>query len=176
MSKPLDELYFVWLYSQVGSVDVSDPSQTYWRIIRQLYTKEFVWIVPHDDNRAADGRDLRHEFIEKKGLRNVDQNWLDLGCSMLELFIGVARRLSFEVDGESRIWFWHLMRNVGLNGHNDLAHWSEKKVDDILDRIIWRTYRPNGHGGMFPLQDAHEDQRHVDIWYQLNAYLLERVD
>lgn len=92
-SPPLDELYFTWLYSQVGSVKDRNPSRSYWKILRKLFTKEFVWIVPNDDNRAEDGRDLRLEFLEEHDIQDVDPNWMRLGCSMLELLIGTLLHL-----------------------------------------------------------------------------------
>lgn len=170
---PLDELYFVWLYGQVGSIETSNPSRTYWRLMRQLFTKEFLWIIPNDDNRAEDGKELRHEFIRKERLRRVDQEWLDLGCSMLELLIALSRRLSFEEDGEPREWFWKLIENLDLERFNDHFHWRPGEVDEILDDVIWRTYNPDGSGGLFPLEHATEDQTKVELWYQMSAYLLE---
>ncbi len=174
MSKPLDELYFLWLCGQVGSVeDNRNPSRNYWRLLKRLYIKEFVWIIPNDDNRAEDGRDLRSEFFSNNKVAAMDTDWFTLGCSMLELLIGLARRLSFEADGEPRFWFWHLVENLGLEKYNDNTYIPEKEVDDILDQVIWRTYRRNGKGGLFPLRKATEDQRDVELWYQLSAYLLE---
>jgi hypothetical protein len=170
---PLDELYFRWLYGQVGSVQSRNPTKKYWKILKKLFTKEFVWIIPNDDNRAEDGRDLRYEFINQQGLANVDQHWMQLGCSMLEMLIALSRRLSFEDDGEPRIWFWHLMENVGLGFYNDNETIPDQEVDEILDRIIWRTYKRNGSGGLFPLKKSKEDQRKIELWYQLCAYLLE---
>jgi hypothetical protein len=178
ISPPLDELYFTWLYSQVDSVEISNPSRTYWRMLRQLYTKEFVWSIPNDDNRAEDGKDLRREFINEEGLDDIDQAWLDLGCSMLELLIGLSRRLSFQDDGEPRSWFWQLIENLGLERYNDNALIREEEIyeilDEILNEVIRRTYKRNGSGGLFPLKRATEDQREVELWYQLSAYLLEK--
>lgn len=171
--QPLDELYFVWLYSQVGSVEATNPSKTYWGILRLLHSKEFLWIIPNDDNRAEDGKALRHEFINEEELDNIDQDWLDLGCSMFELLIGLSRRLSFLEDGEPSNWFWRLIENLGLEEYNDNSIIPEGKVSDILDNVIYRTYRTNGRGGLFPLKRPNKDQRDVEIWYQLNAYLLE---
>lgn len=174
MDKPLDEEYFLWLCRQVGSVESSKiPSRNYWRLLKRLYTKEFVWIIPNDDNRAEDGRNLQYEFVKENKIDDVDPGWLGLGCSMFELLVGLSRRLSFEADGEPRDWFWHMIENIGLERYNDNAHIPEKEVDEILDDIIWRTYRRNGRGGLFPLRKATDDQRDVELWYQLNAYLLE---
>src|SRR5690349_15038133 len=73
-SAPLDELYYQWLYSQVGSTRLKDRTRTYWRLLKLLFTKEFVWIVPHDDNRIADGTDLRYEFVDHSRLNDVPRD------------------------------------------------------------------------------------------------------
>lgn len=175
MSQLLDEQYLTWLYSQVSSVKPESPTRTYWSLIRQLYKKEFVWFVPNDDNRMEDGLDLRHEFLEATGIE-ADNDWLTLGCSVLEMMIALSRRLSFLEDREPREWFWELIQNLQLQGWNDqnyIGH-AGKFVDEILDVLIWRTYTFDGHGGLFPLIMAEHDQTQMEIWYQLNAYLLER--
>lgn len=170
---PLDEAYLQWLYGQVGSVRLKHSSTTYWNLLKILFTKEFVWFVPNDDNRVEDGRELRHEFIEELGLTLVDRNWMELGCSFLEMLIGLSRRLAFEAGGKPRDWFWHLLNNLELDLYADNILIPAKRVDDILDHVIWRTYRRDGHGGLFPLRHAKEDQTQVEIWYQLSAYLME---
>ncbi len=174
MDEPLDDLYLVWLYRQVGDPDSYDHLSTYWRLFKQLYQKEFVWVVPNDDNRIADGKELRHEFAGCEGLEVLDEDWFSLGCSMLELFVGLSRRLSFQLGGEPRDWFWHLLSNIRLANCNDGRRFSVRSVDEILDQIIWRTYEPDGRGGLFPLANARQDQRTIEIWYQLSAYVLER--
>lgn len=173
MSEPTDELYFGWLYGQVCNIKLKNPSRTYWKLLRLLHTKEFVWIIPNDDNRLEDGRLLRDEFVQEVYVPE-DQNWIDLGCSMLEMLIALARRCSFEDDLPVDEWFWHMMENLGLNGYSDRGGWSEQDVDEILDDVIWRTYEPDGRGGLFPLMDAPEDQREVELWYQMSEYLLEK--
>lgn len=175
MSALLDEQYFTWLYSQVGSVRLRNRNRTHWSLLRQLYNKEFVWIIPNDDNRVEDGRDLRIEFLEQAGYDRTDTAWLDLSCSMLEMLIGLSRRLAFEDDGEPRNWFWHLIEVIDLEQFND-NHYDENAediIDECLERIIWRRYLPNGKGGLFPLRNPDEDQREVELWYQAAAYLLE---
>lgn len=96
---------------------------------------------------------------------------------MLEMMIALSRVLSFEADGEPRVWFWHLIEMLDLEQYNDRNYnanrLAERKIDEALDRVIWRTYSPNGRGGLFPLNRATRDQRDVELWYQLSAYLLE---
>lgn len=171
--EPLDELYFRWLYSQVSNVRLKNPSRTHWSLLKLLHTKEFVWIVPNDDNRLEDGRLLRIEFVELHDIQDPEGPWMDLGCSMLEMLIALARRLSFEDDLPEEQWFWHLLENLGLHSFTDRGGWSEQDVDEVLDDVIWRTYEEDGRGGLFPLQDAQEDQREVELWYQMSEYLLE---
>lgn len=175
MTAPLDDLYLEWLYSQVASVKARAKTKTYWNLMRQLYRKEFVYFVPNDDNRANDGRDLRLRFMEASDISEVDPNWLRLPCSMLELIIGMAYSLEFESDAPMQMWFWKMIENLELEQCTD-ARYSEAMdawVDSILDRVIWRTYDGKGRGGLFPLQDSSKDQREVELWYQLSAYLLE---
>lgn len=172
MFGPLDEPYFEWLCEQVGTHN-DNPSRTYWTALRQLFTKEFVWIVPNDDNRIEDGRDLRHEFADSLRIRNVDPEWMQLGCSVLELLVSLSRRLSFEAEGEPRDWFWHMFRNLGVDNYPDGRSYNEDAINDILERFIWRTYESSGQGGIFPLRDPPSDQRGVEIWYQLNYYIQE---
>lgn len=179
MNEPLDEQYLTWLYSQVASVKLSkNPRRSYWTLIRALYKTEFVWFVPNDDNRMEDGRDLRQEFIEEEGLGVVDHSWLTIGCSLLEMLLALSRRLVFESgeDAGSSEWFWHLLGNLNLGNFNDVhvstpAH--EEYIHHVLETVVWRTYRSDGLGGLFPLREPREDQRKVELWYQLSHYLLE---
>jgi hypothetical protein len=176
VSKPLDELYFTWLYRQVCSDDSVNPTRTYWNLLKLLHVKEFLWIIPNDDNRAEDGRALRLEFLEESGIQDVDENWLHLGCSMLELIIALSRRIAFEAEGNPRDWFWELIGNLGLDKYDDRENIPKDVVDEILDQIIFRTYSRKGRGGLFPLRRECEDQRDVELLYQMNSYILERID
>ena len=176
MSRPLDELYFEWLYRQVA-----DPEQdlTFWNVLRVLYTTEFAWVVPNDENRIGDAKELREEFLEAKHIRvrRSERHWANLGCSMLELMVGLSRRLEFEADrGKAHYWFWVLMDNIGLRELDD-SHFGwedEEQVQDKLEMIIQRYYEPNGHGGFFPLKRPRGDQREIELWYQLNEYVREQ--
>lgn len=178
MSAPLDELYLTWLYEQVGSVKLKNKVRTYWSLLRRLYTTEFVWLIPNDDNRVEDGRDLRYDFLREHGIdvQDVDPLWLSEGCSMLELLIVLSRELSFQAEGEPRDWFWHLIDNLDIH-INDRSYNSarEQHIDDVLNRVVYRQYSPDGHGGLFPLRRPESDQRRVELWFQLCAYILEMI-
>lgn len=176
MSAYLDERYFDWLYSQVCSVRAKSPSRTYKNLFHILYTTEFVWLVPNDDNRVEDGKYLRYEFLDHEGIRlsPSDQFWMELGCSFLEFLIALTRRLEFNTDISATTWFWKLLENINLRRLNDRVDISREDVEETLNRVIWRTYDEDGNGGLFPLDYPEQDQRKVEIWYQASAYLIEQ--
>lgn len=178
-TEPLDELYFQWLYAQVASTRLKNPTLTYWSLARQLYTTEFKWFLPNDDNRVYEGKELRLEFLEMNPDANTpDQLWLEEGASFLEMLIALSRRLSFADERASSMeWFWQLLKNLGLHDLTD----DDYKKKDLVDYVDWtlqrvrdRTYDPNGRGGLFPLEHTDIDQTHVEIWYQMQYYLIER--
>lgn len=175
MSVHLDHQYFDWLYGQVCWIKVDDQTQSFKNLLHILYTKEFIWLVPNDDNRVEDGKELRYEFLEEYDIMLEDRDipWLRLGCSFLEMLVALCRRLEFETNDMSNVWFFRLLDNIGLSQFNDTEEFTIDEIDDVLDRVIWRTYNYNGGGGLFPLVYPEEDQRKVEIWYQLNAYILE---
>lgn len=135
-----------------------------------LGRKEFVWLVPHDDNRIGDGLDVRREFCEDSGAKEEA-----LGpCSVLEVLVALSRRLSFVADGPAPGWAWDLLCNLDLDKYTDPIGPRQKvKVDAILEALVWRTYAPDGVGGFFPLAWPDEDQRYIELWYQMEFYVSE---
>lgn len=176
-NKPIEELYFCWLYGQIGSVRLRNRARTYWSLLKVFHSTEFTWTIPKDENRAEDGRELRYEFIHELDV-DVDDSWLDLGCSVLEFLVALARRFAFIVDGETDEWFWHIVGNLDLADYTDrefqkdpISH--EIQVKRTLNRLINREYKSNGEGGLFPLRYPEYNQRRLEIWYQMHAYILE---
>jgi hypothetical protein len=159
------DYYYDWLVSQIHIPNDNE----YNHLFERMYNLEFVWTVPNDDNRVQDGLDLRTEFL------NSSRGRLDLqGVSFLEVLIALSRRLAFTASGDPTIWAWKLIKNLRLNKMSDpLTHERANRVDEILDAVIWRTYSYDGQGGFFPLNFPAEDQTKVEIWYQLNAYVIE---
>ena len=181
--EPLDDRYFAWLYSQIGLVRSKNPRTNYWYLAKMLYKTEFQYFIPNDDNRAADGVQLREEFLDLSPFDELDSasEWLSLGCSFFEMLVALARRASFESPSRGHNtpgdWFWKIMRNLGLDHINDAVFDEEAEVyiESVLEVVNERTYRPDGRGGMFPLNEPQEDQRTTEIWYQMAAYLLEQM-
>ena len=62
--------------------------------------------------------------------------------------------------------------NLGLDKFDD-KHYNSDYVYEILGKFVRREYDFNGRGGLFPLKNVQNDQRKVEIYYQMLAYLSE---
>ena len=156
-------------------------------LLRQLHTKEFHWTVPNDDNRAKDGCMLREKFYQLDDGPTVtyikdhgESDILEGPCSMLEMLVALADRYYDLVIENDKVTvetcFWDMIKNLKLDIYTDESYvdlGGNLPVDDILDVLLERRYDKNGVGGLFPLNKADKDQRKVEIWYQLSAYLME---
>ena len=166
--------YFQWLIDMVHGDD-------YYILLKELHSRMFVSVIDHDNNRALDGMELREIYVTEE--MDYEDAWkMDMGapCTLLELFIGLARNMDFElaIDDEDRTerYFWEIMGNLGLSRFDDEHYVDENgmfAVDDILGDFINRNFEPDGLGGAFPLKNPEEDQRFVELWYQMAAYLGE---
>ena len=173
MREPIESTYFNWLCAKVMRSENPTPSLTYWNLLRELHRTEFIWIIVGDENRADDGLDLRPEFLAEARLV-AGQAWLRQNCSVLEMLIAFARKAEFQTDIALSNWFWVFIENLGLLEFNDAIPLNVEAIEYILEQFIWRTYKFDGTGGMFPLQDPSSDQTEVEIWYQFSEYLLEK--
>jgi len=168
--------YFQWLCDVIY---INQEEHSYWFLAKALHKKEYFWTVPNDDNRGMEGKKLRNLFASELGYHPKD--FLERPCTMLELIVGLAKRFEdsmLDTSGEDRIarWFWELMENCGLDKYTDEAYIDLDgpiKVDEILNKILERTYKRDGRGGLFPLKESKKDQRKVEMWYQMCSYLLE---
>lgn len=166
--------YFDWLVRQTGMSRSRNTHDTYWGLLRQLFTLPFRWSIRNDDNREADGRELRGEYQDKFGVSFEDLR-MDQPVSVLEVLVGLSRRLEYDTYDTAADWFWKLIENLGMRHFTD-ANYNEvveADVQDIIADLLDRRYGRDGHGGLFPLRQARHDQRRVEIGYQLAAYLAE---
>lgn len=167
--------YLVWLLEMVGM------RRGWWGLANLLHSIKFRWTIPNDDNRATDGMVLRDKFAYEQGLDNYPE--LSGPCSFLEMLVALARRCDDEIMGDPTkepryaFWFQEFLKNADLMQFSDERSceigWEPTDVDKIVDRILDRTYEPDGEGGLFPLKDPKENQRKVEIWYQMSFWLVE---
>jgi hypothetical protein len=103
---------------------------------------------------------------------------------MLEFLIGLAGRMAFIMGEEGNplhtgYYFWQMIENLRLGKLSD-DRFDELNgsffTQEAVDRVLYRTYDRNGRGGLFPLKNPEKDQRGVEIWYQMQEWLLESGD
>ena len=155
--------YYLWLESLVN--DGNHRS-----LIRYLYEKPYRWQFVLDENRAAGGINLRSKYAYDIGV-----NVQDVGqgpCSILEMLIALADRMTEILTMDIWDWFWDLIRNLGLERFDD-AHFDERGVNYILDVWLDRRYDRTGKGSLFPLKEYSGDSRNLDTWGQMNVWISE---
>lgn len=168
------EDYYDYLLERAGLYE--KEKLDYSNLFHEMHATPFQWGVPMDDNRAIDGMALRKNYTEETG--EIVEN---LGpCTFLEMLVGLAVRCEVDVmhDGyedHTSVWFWAMLDNSGLSDY-DNSKWNATKVDATIHKIIYRKYKENGQGGLFPLKNPVNDQRKVEIWYQLHGWLHENYD
>lgn len=174
----INHAYLVWLKNLVGIYKDS----TYDILLKKLYDIIFIWLVPNDDNRAADGRYLRERFVEDQGYDDEVHSYLNVPeATFLEVLIGIAEHMHVLADlqEDDELFFWELLENIGLTRFSDDVYHEmggSIEVERIVYGVMTRDYGRNGVGGLFPLRTTSKDQRTVELWYQMHAYLEEKFN
>jgi len=166
------EDYLEWLEPQLRD---EYNGRTYGDLLILMFEKKFEVHpqVPMDENRMADGVELRVDFMRDTNVRPTLMP--DLGpCTFLEVVIALSRRMAFVGGGSAPGWAWQLLSNLELDRMSDpLRPSKQRRAVQIMDYVIERRYYPDGTGGFFPLNDADDDQTRIELWYQMNAYISE---
>lgn len=157
--------YYDWLMSII-----KEP-YGYSRMLEELWDIEFYSIIPNDDNRAADGVELRYYYEYETG----DICEKTGACTVLEMIIGLASRMEndFMYDGDlgdrTYIWFWDMICSLGLDKYTDNCYDRYHVrciIEDFLDR--------KNNIFLFPVVDRNSKWTEMEIWKQLNEYILAR--
>ena len=177
--------YFDWLCEIVGRED------QYYILLEHLHTTEFYSLVQNDDNRAKDGVELRWRFSPSLTLQremeeghNTPSSFFDAPCTVLEMLIALSFRMADELEDcpmmrDVAECFWILIGNLGLTRYDDQrcrsrpTSWND--IYQKLEVFLSRNYRSDGIGGLFPLEESENDQREIEIWYQMAEYLTRKV-
>lgn len=167
--------YFDYLCRKVG---IGGPEgRPYRRLASWLLAKPFASDVNGDQNRIADGMKLRYGYSDApKGV-----------CRVLEVLAALCQKMVYMADGmvsdtenKEAEWFMTMLENLGVASlTDDIWDRSASDAEQIMtDQIgVWlrREYEYDGTGGIFPLDHPHDDQAKVELWYQMNAYLMEQI-
>lgn len=149
-------------------------SISYRQLLTFLHDTEFVYFVPHDENRAVDGVTLRYRYCQIHDCEDLEY-LLSGPCSVFEMMVALAIRCEGVMDDPTKgdrtsQWFWGMITNLGLGSMSD-DNFNEWLVSDVLTRLLERDYDPDGRGGLFRVRGTRRDMRTMEIWHQLLAYL-----
>ena len=180
--------YFNWMYYLMCDNRYFRRKRegSYKKLFKKLHNNYFVTIIPMDDNRAADGIDLRYRFGHemKYSDREIAAYLDNQPCTVLEMIVALAIRCEEHIMEDSEYgdrtaqWFWNMIVSLGLGGMDD-SHYTIQKaeyVEDCIERFLYRKYERNGEGGLFTVKHPKRDMRNVEIWYQMCMYLEEEYD
>lgn len=170
--RDIKEKYFKWMCRKVGA-DLYGHE----KLLRLLFGIEFNYIIDRDDNREADGIDLRYHFGYERSIDHARISfYLDHEpCSVLEMMVALAIRCESSVDTDkiddpAAMLFDHMLRNLGLIYMDD-NNFSEDYVRDTIEIFLNREYERDGQGGLFHIPGCKQDLRDVEIWFQAMWYI-----
>ena len=171
--------YFGWLCKLI---DHGGKVKIYKKTLALLHEQDFVYILPKDGNRYEDGIDLRYRFGSNKGIdsREIADKLDNRACSVFEMMVALAVRIEDHImydpdkgDRQSK-WFWVMFDNLGLSDMTNSkfeSHYAD--IIEIVDRLNYREYEPDGTGGLFVTHDVTKNMLEEEIWYQMMQYLNE---
>lgn len=151
--------YYQWLVSLVGN---KNPF-----LLKTLYSIPYHYDIPLDSNRYQGGLSMRNQFLYKNGYDPDEQIGPDF-VSVLEVLVRLSVALEFETDIPQDQWFWEMMQNLGVNTSLDAD-----EISNSVERWMDHKYSYNGVGSLFPLRDAKQDTRTVQLWAQMSMYINE---
>lgn len=146
-----------------------------------LHNIPFTYVLERDDNREEDGIDLREDYTPPNGYdMKIIMDFYAKRCSVFEMLIGLAIRVDDEFIGDPaeehpEDFFIEMLENLGLTKFVG-KRYREKDVINIVQRWLDRRFDKDGRGSPFPVHHDHRDQRKIEIWDQMNAYISENYD
>lgn len=169
----IEKHYFRWLLGFIGN------NPDYSIVLEDLFNKEFIWLLEYDENLAENGKSLREDFYNSsETIRKLVGMYGEIEgpCSVLEMMIKLAMDCEYTImtDGEhdnTAKWFWIMFDNLGLDEYENSLYDAEE-VDEILENFMRRRYDNYGNGNIFRFTKSVTGLKKMDIWIQLNQYLI----
>lgn len=182
----LEDLYFEWL---LGRLDPGGVTEGAAYLCGLLHNCEFTRRVGNDLNRAADGTNLRKEFLHEFEDANFDphvtNDLMAQECSWFEMLVALSRALDYIYDTGIYDQFAEIVENMQID-HLAVDEPDRSKirvnedqhaVNDITHDIDNNQFEASGLGGLFPLsKPTRLDQRKEEIWEQAGAYFREKLE
>lgn len=172
---PMEYEYREWLVSL--AFDCCANCGEYRELFEYLYSREFVYSIERDSNRAKDGLCMRDTFAELYGYLGI-RDYLDMPCNMLEMMFALSDRCERQfmsdpdLGDRTGMWLHNMLTSMGIDDLVD-GYFDEFQASRAVDTLLAHSYRKNGCGGLFTVKKRNVDMRNAEIWYQMNWYLAE---
>ena len=165
MSK-IKESYFNYLIRKIGLENDTLMTSSLWA----MFCMPFYILVDFDSNRYEDGKQLRRDLaFERPSTRGALSREMPDDCSMLEMLVALAARMSLTIDHTPSSCFWHMFDNLDISDPTD-----PEEVEEAMRILRDREYNYDGSGGgLFPVDSPNSDFRDIEIYKQMNEYLIE---
>lgn len=168
--------YFDWLYEQLTK---ESGLLSFRYVCDAAHQIVFNESVPNDDNRAAEGQELRFEFCR---IRNIQlpadrREVTAYPATLLEVLVALCRHADHMSTPSIYEWFEKMLVNLDLFRYEDDAVGPRElsRIRRVLHMMNNRTYKWNGEGSLFPLKIPTNDMRKVELWFQMAAYMTENM-
>ena len=171
------KMYFDWL---TELIECDDRTNLYETLLHYLFDTNFVWLesIPLDENRAEDGLELRKFYAKLLG-ENGGPRLLELlqnkPCSMLEMLVAFADKLTQLVSLEKYEFFWMFIENLGLAWATEYD-FDINIVGEIVNDFMYGTvhgHEPKGKENppvLFPCREVYNNMND-NLFLQANMYL-----
>lgn len=182
-----NESYVEWLESFTIDETINDEDRlSYKNLIRALWSIDYIPTIGNDDDRAAEGLQLRTRYNDilarKAGKGNFyTPNVCEIfgECRVLEMLVALSMRMydlmqDMGLYNSVSRWFWEIMEAVGFDILDD-EYWTSGDID--ADDYVWETCEhimnhdgtySNGHrGGWFWIVGWEK----MEVWYQMHTFL-----
>lgn len=181
--------YFDWMTFLISDGHSNaNPDESYIFLMKSMHRIPFVSMVLGDENRRHDGTYLRTRYMDELDV-TLPLHIRRQQCSMLEMLVALSERMYF-LQAVEDIWdsprdtFEELIANLGLGDLTDSAFVDSRlslsvvfeKIENACARVNNQEYARSGEGGLFPLRNPEPgyDAVNTEIWYQMQAYLIEK--
>lgn len=169
-----ERAYRDWLINKVN-----DRVEDYTHLLRELYTIEFYSLVKYDEDRGTDGLALRDEWAAEVGY-NGPLDWSV--ANVLEMMIGVAKRIEFQLFGTPYTddWdyvnvFWLLVENLGLRDYfGDISRYVFDEIRQNVTHFLNREYFRHKNGNIFTFENEPKNLQKLNIWTQMGLFVREK--
>lgn len=167
--------YFDWITSLIIK---PTGNHNYSKLLSYLFNKNFRYTIKLDENRYADGINLRYLYdCNHEDCYSMQEILEDKPCSVLEMMIALSIKCENQImddpdiGNRTSVWFWQMIDNLGIDCDDDYYDYDyvNNKVNIFLDR----QYQYDGTGGLFKVNYPKSDMRQIEIWYQMCWYLDE---